>query len=98
MFSFHFHKKVFTEKEIVGFDKEDGKWRTYKPDRIIERENFVEVIDFKIGKRDEEREKKDKEQVINYKKILSEIYKKEIYGYLAYIDVNMNKVDVIEVK
>lgn len=81
---------VYTEKEIV--DKHGEK---YMIDRIIERENEIQLIDFKTGKITKEKENEYKEQIRKYKNLLSSIYEKNINCYLIYLDekkiVNVNE-------
>ena len=73
-------KNVFAEKEILT-----NKGNTYRPDRVIEKDNKIIVIDYKSG----QKRKKDALQLQLYKKLLKQIYfDKEILAYLLYISEN----------
>ncbi len=72
---------VYTEKEIV-----DKRGEAYKADRIVIREDRVDVIDFKTG---ETRSKEHVEQIRNYGRLLEQIHKdRPVAKHLLYIDEN----------
>ncbi|MEL0009235.1 MAG: UvrD-helicase domain-containing protein [Flammeovirgaceae bacterium] len=71
----------FNEIEILN---ENGD--VYRLDRVVELDkNSVAVIDYKTG---DENTEIYKNQIINYKNLLSGIYKGNIYGFLLYVDLN----------
>ena len=58
----------------------------FRLDRVVELENnSVAVIDYKTG---EENTEKYKNQIMNYKELLSNIYNGKIYGFILYVDLN----------
>lgn len=70
----------FNEVEILSSNGD-----VYRLDRVVEmNENLVYVIDYKTG---EIRDSYIK-QIDNYKKLLSEIYLREIKGVIIYVDLN----------
>jgi ATP-dependent exoDNAse (exonuclease V) beta subunit len=72
---------IYTEKEIV-----DGRGDVYKPDRIIVRYDFIDVIDFKTG---ETKSEDHVEQIRNYGRILEQLHPSmEVRKYLLYVDEN----------
>ncbi|MEJ5166689.1 MAG: hypothetical protein WHV67_06645, partial [Thermoanaerobaculia bacterium] len=72
----NFIKKEF-EKEIV-----DGEGNIYRTDMLIHFKDNLWVVDFKFG----ERKKEDIEQIKNYIKLLKEIEKKKVEGFLLYFE------------
>lgn len=71
---------VYAEREILTQTAD-----TYRPDRVIEKDNKIIVIDYKSG----QKRKKDKQQLEIYKNLLKQIYfQKEIKAYLLYISEN----------
>ena len=72
--------KSYNEVEIL-----DRNGDVFRLDRIVQtHDNSLHVLDYKTGEID----KKYNDQVKNYKKILSEIYRENIYGYIIYVDLN----------
>ena len=70
---------VYREKELV-----DARGDAYKPDRIVVRNDSVDVIDFKTG---ETRSIDHVEQIRNYGRLLERIHAgKEVRKYLFYMD------------
>jgi len=65
------------EKEIIT---KDGN--SYRPDRIIQKNDTTYLIDFKTG----EEKKIDKEQISNYKNLLKQLKFKNINCFLIYTD------------
>jgi ATP-dependent exoDNAse (exonuclease V) beta subunit len=58
----------------------------YRLDRVVEFDkNSVAVIDYKTG---EENTNIYKNQIINYKNLLSTIYRGKVYGFILYVDLN----------
>ena len=77
---FNPHYKSYNEVEIL-----DRNGDVFRLDRIVQtHDNSLHVLDYKTGEID----KKYNDQVKNYKKILSEIYRENIYGYIIYVDLN----------
>ncbi len=70
--------EVIVEKEIMT---RDGQ--IFIPDRILIGENQIIVVDYKFG----EKRSSHKKQIKNYKKILHEIYQKEVKGILLYFNL-----------
>jgi ATP-dependent helicase/nuclease subunit A len=72
---------IYREKELV-----DPRGDAYKPDRIIVRNDFVDVIDFKTG---ETRSPDHVEQISNYGRLLEMIHKdRPVRKHLLYMDEN----------
>ena len=58
----------------------------FRLDRVVELENnSVAVIDYKTG---EDNTEKYKNQIMNYKELLSNIYNGKVYGFILYVDLN----------
>ena len=58
----------------------------FRLDRVVELENnSVAVIDYKTG---EDNTEKYKNQIVNYKELLSSIYNGKVYGFILYVDLN----------
>jgi ATP-dependent helicase/nuclease subunit A len=71
--------RVFTEREVV-----DGTGQTFKVDRIVVREESVDVVEFKSG---EPREGTHGEQVRRYGELLGEIFPGQpVRTHLLYLD------------
>ena len=66
----------------------DEEGNEIRPDKIIEKENEIILIDFKTGIPKE----KHKTQISNYKTSLSKIYTKPIQMYLIYLSSEKTKV------
>lgn len=66
-------------REVEVVDAEGG---VHRIDRLVIREGRVEVIDFKIGRR----EGRHREQVFLYTGLVSEVFGLPARGYLLYID------------
>ncbi|MDO5615756.1 MAG: UvrD-helicase domain-containing protein [Cruoricaptor ignavus] len=80
-YSMFFNKnhKAFNEKEIMI--SEDGKTEIYRPDRMVETENGIFVIDFKTGAENEKYEK----QVETYREILEKTGRKVAGTEVVYV-------------
>ena len=77
---FNPHYKSYNEVEIL-----DRNGDVFRIDRIVQtNDNSLHILDYKTGKID----KKYNDQVKNYKTILSEIFPKNIHGYIIYVDLN----------
>lgn len=75
--------KIYNEYNILT--EEEGKIVEYRPDRVMEYDDKVVVVDYKFGKEN----KKHKTQVTNYMNHLNSIFpSKRIEGYLWYVDNN----------
>lgn len=89
--------KIINERNILH-NKE-----IKRPDRIMIKDDLVEIVDYKFAKFNEERHKKYSRQVKAYKELLQEMGYKNINSYLWYIDIDLNKElrvnqQIIEVK
>jgi hypothetical protein len=61
----------------------DAGGDVYRPDRVVFRESGIDVIDFKVGRREDSH----REQVANYVDLLGAIFEgKKVAGHLVYID------------
>lgn len=78
--------RVFCEYEVVNSSGE-----TRRVDRVIVFNDKIKIIDYKLYSLSEDEIYKN--QLKEYKQILSEIYRKPTYGYILYID----KMDLVEV-
>jgi hypothetical protein len=68
---------------LVEAEIMDAGGDVYRPDRIVVRGDRIEVIDFKVGKREEAH----KEQVGTYADLLRAVFEgMQVAGYLVYID------------
>ena len=77
---FNPHYKSYNEVEIL-----DRNGDVFRLDRIVQtNDNSLHILDYKTGEID----KKYNDQVKNYKTILSEIFPKNIHGYIIYVDLN----------
>ena len=77
----YFNPKLTSYNEIEILNKNGDVFRL---DRVVELDkNTVAVIDYKTG---EDNTQKYKSQIMNYKELLSNIYKGEVFGFIAYID------------
>lgn len=77
--------KIYNEKKIIT-----NKNKIYIPDRILENDKAVIVVDYKFGAKRSEHKK----QIKHYKKLLSNIFpQKEIKGLLLYIQDE----DIVEI-
>jgi ATP-dependent exoDNAse (exonuclease V) beta subunit len=66
----------------------DSFGNLYRLDRLVIDTHTVTVIDYKTGHLTEEEHLKHKEQIKNYKALVSEIYKERfIKGFLYYVDI-----------
>ncbi len=72
-------REVMTEKEFT-----DSAGNLKRMDRVIIDPDCVAVVDFKTGGEDEDYAG----QIAEYKKILKEVYKKPVKGYIAYVDLS----------
>ena len=79
-------RKVYNERSII--DK-DGK--VFRPDRVVLDDNRVRVIDFKFGKEENE---KYKRQVRNYMELLQEMKYSQVEGFIWY--ASLGKIIQIE--
>lgn len=68
--------KVYTEWPIIT---DEGVLR---PDRVVQTENDITVIDFKTG----EKNKHHEAQIIKYKNALRKMGHKNVHGYLFYLE------------
>ena len=77
--------KVRTESDIITANNE-----TYRPDRVVYFDDYIQVIDFKTGQYLE----KHQDQLKNYINIIQSIESKKVKGSLIYIserrEVNVN--------
>ncbi|GGG54638.1 UvrD-helicase domain-containing protein [Epilithonimonas arachidiradicis] len=71
--------KIINEREMFATENEQSK--TYRPDRLIETENGVIIVDFKTG----EEKAKDQKQVETYKNKLEQFGKKVVKMDVIYI-------------
>ncbi len=69
---------VFCEKELID---SDGK--EYRVDRLLIFPDKVVVIDFKSG---EPQDKEHKRQIMDYLRVVADIYPNKVVGWLVYID------------
>ena len=60
----------------------------YRPDRIVETESNITVIDFKFGQQEKTGYTK---QVKHYMNLIKQISKKEVNGYVWYVSLNKTK-------
>lgn len=93
--------KIINERNILY--KKDENLKLKRPDRIMMKEDLVEIVDYKFTKFNEERNKKYTQQVQEYKSLLQRIGYKNINSYLWYIDIDLNielsvNQQIIEVK
>ncbi len=77
--------KAWNERELMI-----GIGDTVRPDRIVQIDDHLEVVDYKTGAHD----KKHAEQVNLYTSVLRRTTGKEVYGFLYYTD----RLEVVEVK
>ncbi len=82
--------KVLNECTILSLDPATGQVRQSRPDRVVVQGNAVTVIDFKFAAPKEAH----KVQVRGYMRLLREMKRREVSGYLWY--VYNNKVEKIE--
>lgn len=76
---------------LVEAEIMDAAGGVYRPDRIVLRPDKIEIIDFKVGKREEAH----KEQVETYAGLLRDVFAgRQVAGYLVYID----EPAIVEVK
>lgn len=71
--------KIINEKDIMI--SENGKAKIYRPDRLVETEAGLYIIDFKTGKEKE----KYKEQIERYQSALEKLGKKVLETHLIYL-------------
>lgn len=76
---FEDHLKIINEREMFATENEQSK--TYRPDRLVETENGIIIVDFKTG----EEKDKDQKQVEIYKNKLEQFGKKVIKTDVIYI-------------
>jgi ATP-dependent exoDNAse (exonuclease V) beta subunit len=74
-----FEKNVVNLREV---DVVDAHGDVHRVDRMIRKEGELEVIDFKMGQREEEH----LDQVSGYKELVEMIFHRPTRGYLLYID------------
>jgi hypothetical protein len=74
-----FERNVVNLREV---DVVDTRGDVHRIDRMVIREEALEVIDFKIGQREEEH----LDQVSLYKELVEAIFHRSTRGYLLYID------------
>lgn len=75
--------RLYNEYNILT--EENGTIKEYRPDRVMEFNDKVVVVDYKFGRKSE----KYKNQVQNYMNHLSTIFSnKRIEGFLWYVDIN----------
>ncbi len=73
--------KVFNECTILSRDRESGRDRRLRPDRVMEQADGFTVVDFKFGVPKEEH----KAQVRGYMRLLEEMGLDGVKGYLWYV-------------
>ena len=71
--------KIKKEQEIIT-----SKGEIIRPDRVVEKDNKIFIIDYKTGEESE----KDKKQLLQYETYIYEIHKKEVASFLLYIEKN----------
>ena len=71
--------KIINEREM--FSVESNQSKTYRPDRLIETEDGIIIVDFKTG----EQKEKDQEQVDLYKSKLEQFGKKVVKTDIIYV-------------
>ncbi|MFM9984939.1 MAG: UvrD-helicase domain-containing protein [Flavobacteriales bacterium] len=74
---------LFCEREILS---NDG--RLFRPDRVVVRDVFIDLIDYKTGVMREEHKK----QLEEYALLLKEIYSKEVRSFLVYVQQDVQIV------
>jgi hypothetical protein len=74
-----FEKGVTTVREAEVMD---AKGELHRIDRVVISEKVVEVIDFKVGRREEDHPA----QVALYKGFVEDMFQRPVLGYLLYID------------
>ena len=77
-------KTLYNECPILSkkYDREMGKYKTYRPDRVMYGKDTIDVVDFKFGQKNDEYKK----QVREYMDLLKEMEPdKKVRGYLWYI-------------
>jgi len=61
----------------------DAKGDVYRPDRVVVSPSAVDVIDFKVGRREDAH----RSQVANYVALLAEVFAgRKVTGWLVYVD------------
>jgi ATP-dependent exoDNAse (exonuclease V) beta subunit len=65
------------EVEVV-----DAKGELHRIDRVVISEEVLEVIDFKVGRQEEDHPA----QVALYKGLVKDMFRRPVLGYLLYID------------
>ncbi len=76
-------RTVLIEKEFV-----DSRGNLFRMDRIIVDPDRIIVVDFKTGKGSEQERQKYRGQILNYMRILSEIYhSRKVEGVIIYLDL-----------
>lgn len=78
--------EVISEQDIID---ETGK--VYRPDKILELEDEIIVVDFKIGQPN----KKYEDQIKEYIHLIEELYQKEVKGWLLF--AGETHAEIIEV-
>jgi len=74
-----FEKGVMNLREV---EVVDAKGELHRIDRVVISEEVVEVIDFKVGRREEDHPA----QVALYKGFVEDMFRRPVLGYLLYID------------
>jgi hypothetical protein len=74
-----FEKGVTNLREV---EVVDSSGELHRMDRVVIGKEVVEVIDFKVGRREEDHPA----QVALYKKFVEDMFRRPIRGYLLYID------------
>jgi len=78
-------------RTLVEAELMDAAGDVYRPDRVAFRDGVIEIIDFKVGKREETH----REQVNTYAGLLRSVFAgRQVTGYLVYID----EPAIVEVK
>ncbi|HOU68474.1 MAG TPA: UvrD-helicase domain-containing protein [Paludibacteraceae bacterium] len=72
--------RLFNECELI-FHDENGKFQVRRPDRVMQNDDLMTIVDFKFGKKNKRHEK----QINEYKTLISQMgYKTQ--GYIWYVE------------
>ena len=74
-----FEKGVMNLREV---EVVDAKGELHRIDRVVISEEVLEVIDFKVGRQEEDHPA----QVALYKELVKNMFRRPVLGYLLYID------------
>ena len=75
--------EVINECSII-YPLADGTVKTERPDRVMQKDGQVVVLDFKFGRKKAEYQ----QQVAGYMKLLREMGHKQVEGYVWYVYTN----------